>query len=179
MTMKMVMCIALLSAAFSGPVYGQAFDQEAVFGSMDGGVSVPDMGDTGQEYLTSEQQELSDYFDKMMSMRQRLYNQAVSGAGDQQTAALLDAYLSDLKRMPVPSSVRQYHDALVKIMETGSKYRASGAGNEQAGRQAMMREFNTILDEAGMLGAVQQQMQSMGMPPGGVESLEDGVADSQ
>ncbi len=178
MMTKRGVCIALWCVVFSGPVYCQTFDPDTGFGST-GAQSGQALQSLEHGSLTPQQKELVTYFENMMELRQKLYNSAVSGVSEQQTAVLLDTYLGDLKGMRVPPSVRQYHDALIKIMETGSQYRTSGAADDEAGQEAMRQEFNAILDEAGMLGAVQQQMQTMGVPSGNLEAVKEDGTDSQ
>jgi hypothetical protein len=114
------------------------------------------------ESLTPQQQDLVAYFESMTRMQQRLSSHLYGGASPEETARMLDGYLADLKRMPVPASIRQYHDALVKIIETGNAYRAQGASGDPVTEEEMMQEFNTILGNAGMLEAVEQQMRIMG-----------------
>lgn len=123
------------------------------------------------------QDELGAYFQKMLGIRQRLASLASRGADDKQIGIVMDRCLAELKAMSAPSAFRQYHDALIKVLETGRKYRVSGEAQSAQGQAAMMGEVNSILDEAGMLGAVQQQMQSMGtaLPGGEFESDEGGT----
>lgn len=177
MMIKTALCIALFVSALPGRVLGQTFDPDAGLGSSDAS-SEAALRSIGQGDLIPQQKELVAYFEKMMAFRQKLYNQAASGASDEQTAQLLETYLGDLKGMRVPASVRQYHDALIKIMETGSAYQTSGGAKDQAGQQAMMSEFNAILDEAGMRGAVEQQMRAMGSSELNFEAVEEDGTDN-